>query len=80
MQLLKQSLNELKLITKSRGFKCYKSMSKERLLSVLSKPKLAESAKECDNERFEKIEKYFHELRHSFPKPEIKEVRKIFMK
>ena len=34
--MLNLSLNELKLVAKSRGIKDYKSMSKERLLSVLS--------------------------------------------
>ena len=34
--MLNQSLNELKLIAKSRGIKCYKRMSQDRLLSVLN--------------------------------------------
>ena len=34
--MLNLSLNELKLVAKSRGLKDYKSMSKERLLSALS--------------------------------------------
>ena len=34
--MLNLSLNELKLVAKGRGIKDYKSMSKERLLSVLS--------------------------------------------
>ena len=33
------SLDELKLITKSRGIKGYKNMSGKSLLSALSKPK-----------------------------------------
>ena len=37
------SLNKLKLVTKSRGIKVYRSMSKERLLSTLSKSGLVES-------------------------------------
>ena len=36
---LKVSLDDLKIIAKSRGIKGYKSMSGERLLSALSKPK-----------------------------------------
>ena len=34
--MLNLSLNELKLVAKSRGSKGYKSMSEERLLSALS--------------------------------------------
>ena len=34
--MLNLSLNELKLIAKSRGIKDYKSMSEERLLSSLT--------------------------------------------
>ena len=34
--MLNLSLNELKLVAKSRGIKGYKSMSEERLLSALS--------------------------------------------
>ena len=34
--MLNQSLNELKLIAKSRGIKGYKRMSQDRLLSVLN--------------------------------------------
>ena len=38
--MLNLSLNELKPVAKSRGIKGYKSMSKERLLSVLSESEL----------------------------------------
>ena len=41
--MLSLSLNELKLITKSRGIKGYKSISKDRLLSALNE---SESVKE----------------------------------
>ena len=50
--MLDLSLDELKLITKSRGIKSYKSMSQERLLSALSKPKLLKN--NFDNERLKK--------------------------
>ena len=44
------SLNELKLIAKSRDIKGYKSMSEERLLSALNASKLVkESQKNFDN-------------------------------
>ena len=42
------SLDELKLITKSRGIKGFKNMSGKRLLSALSKPKI-------NHERLKKI-------------------------
>ena len=45
------SLNELKLVAKRRGIKGYKSMSSERLLSVLSESELVGSEKNFDDER-----------------------------
>ena len=64
--MLKLSLNELKLVAKSRSIKGYKSTSKERLLSALSESELAESEPNFDNERFKKIRKDFNELRDRF--------------
>ena len=43
--MLNLSLNELKLITKSRGIKDYKSMSEDRLLSAFN---ASESVKESE--------------------------------
>ena len=40
--MLNLSLNELKLVPKSRGIKGYNCMSKERLLSVISESELVE--------------------------------------
>ena len=57
------SLNELKLIEKSRGIKGYKNMSGKRLLSALSKSKI-------DNERLKKIREDLNKLRHKFSKSE----------
>ena len=51
--MLNLSLNELKLVAKSRGIKSYKNMSKERLWSVLSKPRLVNH--DFDNARIKKI-------------------------
>ena len=51
--MLNPLLNELKLITKSRGTKGYKSMSKERLVSDLSESKLVESKSSFDAERLQ---------------------------
>ena len=63
------SLDELKLIAKSRGIKGYKNMSGKRLLSALSKPKI-------DNERLKKIREDLNKSRHKFSKSETKEIRK----
>ena len=71
---LNLSLNELKLVARSRGIKGYKSMSKERLLSALSE--LVESKNCFGDERLKKIRKDFNELRDRFLKLQIKEIRK----
>ena len=49
IRILNLSLNELKLVAKSRGIKGYKSMSKERLLGVLSESKLVGSEKNFED-------------------------------
>ena len=41
--MLNLSINELKVVAKSRGIKDYKIISKERLLSALSESELVES-------------------------------------
>ena len=46
--MLNLSLNELKQIAKTIRIKDYKSMSKERLLSILSEWELVESEKNFD--------------------------------
>ena len=58
------SLNELETVTKIRGIKGYKSMSEERLLSVLNESEsVKESEKNFDDARIEKIKKDFNKLR-----------------
>ena len=52
VSMLGITLDKLKFVAKSRGIKGYKSMSEERLLSALSKPKLIKS--NFDNERLKK--------------------------
>ena len=61
--MLNLSLNGLKLVPKRRGIKDYKSMSKERLLSVLSESESVESKNSFDDERLKKIRKDFNKLR-----------------
>ena len=57
------SLNELKLVAKSRGIKGYKSMSKERLLSAFIKSESVESKNSFDDERLKKVRKDFNDKR-----------------
>ena len=61
--MLNLSLNELKLIAKSRSIKDYKSMSKERLLSTLSKSESLESGNNLDNAKIKKLIENANELR-----------------
>ena len=71
------SLNELKTIAKFRGIKGYKSISEERLLSVLNNSESAkESEKNFDEARIEKIKKDFHKLRYRFSKQANKQNKK----
>ena len=74
--MLNLSLNELKLVAKSRGIKGYKSMSKERLLRVLSESKLVGSETNFDDERLKKIREEFNNLRDRFLKSKLKEIRR----
>ena len=55
--MLNPSLNELKLVAKSKGIKGYKSMSKERLLSTLRESESVESKNSFDDEILKKLEK-----------------------
>ena len=50
-------------------------MSKESLLSVLNESESVESEKNFDNDKIEKIKKYFKELRDTFLKSKINEIR-----
>ena len=70
------SLNELKLIAKSRGIKGYKAMSKERLLSALNETESVKEGERNDDARIKKIRKRFNELRDRFSRPKIKEIRR----
>ena len=61
--MLNLSLNELKLIGRSRRIKIYKSMSKEKLLSALNESQSAKSKKNLDNAKIKKIREDFNKLR-----------------
>ena len=57
--MLNQSLNELKLIAKSRGIKGYKHMSQDRLLSVLNASEsVKKSEKDLDDTESTRNEDY----------------------
>ena len=55
-------------------------MSKEKLLSALSKPELAESENNFNNEILKKIREDINKLRHIFSKSKTKETRKNLYK
>ena len=54
----------MKLIAKCRGIKAYKSISKESLLSTLSKSESVESETNLDNAKMKKIGEDLNEFRH----------------
>ena len=74
--MLNLSLNELKVITKLTGNKGYKSMSKEKLLSAISKSESGQSGNDFVNARIKKIREDFNKLKDRFLKPKIKEIRR----
>ena len=74
--MLDLSSDELKIVEENRGIKGYKSMSEEKLLSALSKPKLIKN--NFGNERLKKIREDLNKSRHKFSKSKIKEIRKTF--
>ena len=53
--MLNLSLNELKQITKIRGIKGYKSMSKEKILSAPNESKSTKSKNNLHNARIKQI-------------------------
>ena len=71
--------DELKQITKLRGIKDYKSMSKERLISSINESKTVKE-NNFNGARTEKIRKDFNELRDRLSNPKIKEIRKDLYK
>ena len=71
--MLNLSLNELKLIAKSRYVKGYKSMSEDKLMKILSEP---ESKTNSPKLRIKEIREEFNELQDRFSKLKIKEIRR----
>ena len=75
IRMIDLSLNELKLIAKSRNIKDYKSKSKKDLIKALSetKPKIR-----INKKKLEDIRKGFNELKYKFSKKEVDKYRKAF--
>ena len=73
--MINLSLNELKLIAKSRNIKDYKNKSENDLIKILSdpKPKIHLSKNEI-----KEIKKDFSKLRYGFSKSQINEFRRSF--
>ena len=67
------SLNELKLIAKSRNIKDYKNKSKNDLINILSQPKPKIN---FSKNKIKELEKYFSKLRYGFSKSKINEFRR----
>ena len=74
IRMLNLSLNELKLVVKSRGITGYKSMPEERLLSTLSKSKLVESKSKLAESRSKLVES-----KNSFDDERLKKIKKILI-
>ena len=77
--MINLSLNELKLITKSRSFKDYKNKSEEDLTKILSEPKPKTN---LSKRKIKKVKKDFSELRYGLKNlftPEIKETEQSLL-
>ena len=78
-KMISLSLNELKLITKSRSFKDYKNKSEEDLTKILSEPKPKTN---LSKRKIKKVKKDFSELRYGLKNlftPEIKETEQSLL-
>ena len=71
--MINLSLNELKLIAKSRNIKDYKNKSENDLIKILSKPKPKIN---LSKKKIKEIKKYFSEVRYKFSKSKINEFRR----
>ena len=71
--MINQSLNELKLIAKSRSIKNYENKSEHDLIKILGEPKPRTNLLK---KKKKEIKKDFNELRYGFSKSKIKEIRR----
>ena len=70
--MMNLSLNELKLIAKTRNIKDYKNKSESDLIKILSEPKPKIN---LSKKKIKEIKKDFSELRYKFSKSKINEFR-----
>ena len=75
IRILKLTLNELKLVAKSRGIKDYENKSKDDLIKILSEPK-TKTKTSLSKRKIRDIRKDFNKSRYKFSKSKIKEIRK----
>ena len=71
--MINLSLNELKLIAKSRSIKDYEIKSEDNLIKILSEPKPKIN---LSKKKRKEIKKDFSELRYGFSKSKINEFRR----
>ena len=71
--MLNLTLNELKLVAKSRGIKDYENKSEDDLIKILSEPKTKISP---SKKKIRDIRKDFSKSRYKLSKSRIKEIRK----
>ena len=71
--MINLSLDELKLIAKSRNIKKYKDKSENDLIKILSKPKPKIN---LSKKKIKEIKKDFSKLRYRFSKSKINEFRR----
>ena len=71
--MINLSLNELKLIAKSRNIKDYKNKSENDLIKILSEPKPKIN---LSKNKIKEIKKDFNKLRYGFSKSKINEFRR----
>ena len=69
--MINLSLNELKLIAKSRDIKDYENKSEDELITILNQPKLKIS---LSKQKIKEIREKFSKLRDRFSKSKIKEI------
>ena len=75
IRILKLTLNELKLVAKSRGIEDYENKSKDDLIKILSEPK-TKTKTSLSKKKIKDIRKDFNKSRYKLSKSKIKEIRK----
>ena len=73
IKIIDISLDELKLIAKSRGTKDYENKSEDDLIKILNKPKIKII---LWRKKIRDIKEDFNKLKYGFSKSKIKEIRK----